>query len=127
MEKRAHMGEIHHDYVNWMKHLDFCKDELQSWQNRLDEVVKRNNQTEILKQVEHFQNQFIRQREVIDTLRHDIKLADGSLAQNAMENPVASDRRLFDKPEALKEEYETFDKIYAELKIEFEKFLSPVL
>ncbi len=127
MENRAHMGEIHQNFTSWMKSLAFCKDELATWQNRLDEVASRNNNSEILKQVEHFQNQFIRQREVIDILNHDLKLADAALAQNAAENPVASDRRLFEQPEGLKDQFETFEKIYGELKAEFEKFLSPVL
>lgn len=127
MEKRAHMGEIHQNFTTWMKNLAFCKDELATWQNRLDEVVTRNNNAEVLKQVEHFQNQFIRQREVMDILNHDLKLADAALAQNAAENPVASDRRLFEQPVGLQDQVETFEKIYGELKTEFEKFLSPVL
>ncbi len=127
MEKRAHMGEIHQDVTTWMKNLAFCKDEVAIWQNRLDEVVTKNNNTEVLKQVEHFQNQFIRQREVMDLLNHDLKLADAALAQNAAENPIASDRRLFEQPVGLQDQVETFEKIYAELKADFEKFLSPVL
>jgi hypothetical protein len=127
MEKRAHMGEIHQNFTTWMKNLTFFKDEMASWQNRLDEVASRNNNPEILKQVEHFQNQFIRQREVLDILNHDLKLADAALAQNAAENPVASDRRLFEQPEALQDQYQTYEKLYGELKVDFEKFLSPIL
>ena len=127
MEKRAHMGEIHQNFATWMKNLTFFKDEMATWQNRLDEVASRNNNPEILKHVEHFQNQFIRQREVLDILNHDLKLADAALAQNAAENPVASDRRLFDQPEGLQDQYLTFEKLYGELKSNFEKFLSPIL
>lgn len=127
MEKRAHMGEIHQNFTTWMKNLAFCKDELGTWQNRLDEVAAKNNNPEILRQVEQFQNQFIRQREVMDLLSHDLKLADAALAQNAAENPVASDRRLFDQPEGLQDQVATFEKLYGELKTDFEKFLSPVL
>lgn len=127
MEKRAHMGEIHQNLTTWMKNLAFCKDELGTWQNRLDEVAAKNNNPEILRQVEQFQNQFIRQREVMDLLSHDLKLADAALAQNAAENPVASDRRLFDQPEGLQDQVATFEKLYGELKTDFEKFLSPVL
>jgi hypothetical protein len=127
MEKREHMGDIHQNMITWIKQVDFCKDELGSWQNRLDEVASRNTDGEVLKNVEHFQNQFILQREVIDILRHDLKLADAELAKNAMENPIASDHRLFDKPEGLQDRVETFEKIYGALKQEFEKFLSPIL
>jgi hypothetical protein len=127
MENRTHMGEIHQNFTSWMNNLAFYKDEIATWQNRLDEVASQNNNSEILKQVEHFQNQFIRQREVMDILNHDIRLADAALAKNAAENPVASDHRLFEVPTGINDQIVTFEKIYGELKSDFEKFLSPIL
>ncbi|MCF8253746.1 MAG: hypothetical protein K9H61_10625 [Bacteroidia bacterium] len=124
MENRAHLNDVHTDLITWVKDLTFYKDEVKTFQNRLEEVVKANNNHDILANVEHFQNQFIRQNEVIDTLKHDMKQVDNEITRNVMENPVASDHRYVANPTAMKEEYDIFIKIYNELKEDFEKFLA---
>ncbi len=124
MESKAHVSEIHADLTNWVKELVFYKDEVKTFQTRLEEVVKQNNKMEVLAEVEHFQNQFIRQLEVIDTLKHDFKQFENVLTANVMANPVASDHRQMAFPVELIDQHETFLKIYMELKTDFEKFLA---
>jgi hypothetical protein len=124
MESKAHLSEVHAELNNWVKELIFYKDEVKVFQSRLEEVVKQNNRTDILAEVEHFQNQFIRQHEVIDTLKHDFKKVDNTIAANIQNNPVASDHRTMEFPPELIDQHETFLKIYNELKAEFEKFLA---
>ncbi len=127
METKMHLGDLHAEFTGWIGNLLFYKDELSSLQKRLEEVVKKNNKMEIMSEVEHFQNQFIRQREVIDILKHDIRAAEKHIAINAQHNPVASAARLIESPESLQDQYDTFIKIYNELKAEFEQFLSKAL
>ncbi|OYU96402.1 MAG: hypothetical protein CFE21_08375 [Bacteroidetes bacterium B1(2017)] len=124
MESKAHLSEIHADLTNWVSELKFYKDEVKTFQTRLEEVVKQNNKHEVMAEVEHFQNQFIRQNEVIDTLKHDFKQFDNVIAANIENNPVASDHRAIALPVDLKDQHDTFLKIYNELKVEFEKFLA---
>lgn len=124
MENKAHLTEAHAKMIEWVKELAFYKDELKTFQTRLEEVVTKNNKQEVLAEVEHFQNQFIRQNEVIDTLKHDFKQFDNTIAANVMSNPVASDHRSVVIPAELIDQHDTFLKIYKELKTEFEKFLA---
>jgi hypothetical protein len=124
MESKAHLSEVHAELNNWVKELLFYKDEVKVFQSRLEEVVRQNNRTDILVEVEHFQNQFIRQHEVIDTLKHDFKKVDNIISANIQNNPVASDHRTMEFPPELTDQHETFLKIYNELKVEFEKFLA---
>jgi hypothetical protein len=123
MENKAHLTEAHAKMINWVKELAFYKDELKTFQTRLEEVVTRNNKQEILAQVEHFQNQFITQNEVIDELNHDFKQFDNTIAANVLGNPITSDHRSIVIPANLIDQHIMFLQIYKELKTDFEKFL----
>jgi hypothetical protein len=127
MEQKKHVDDLHHLYTGWLKNLAFYKDELGTFSKRLEEVVKQNNKIEILAQVEHFQNQFIRQNELIDVMKHNYNQKELELVSNVKANPVASDRVIYQEPTDLKEEFETFERIYREMKVEFEGFLSKIL
>lgn len=124
MENKAYLTEAHAKMIEWVKELAFYKDELKTFQNRLEEVVKSNNKPEVLAEVEHFQNQFIRQNEVVDILRHEFKQFDNVVTDNVVSNPVASDHRKIEVPSTLIDQHDTFLKIYKELKEDFEKFLA---
>jgi hypothetical protein len=127
MEQKKHVDDLHQLYTGWLKDLAFYKDELGTFGKRLEEVVTQNNKKEILASVEHFQNQFIRQNELIDELRHTYNEKELGLVSNVLANPVASDRVIYQEPVELKEEFETFERIYREMKVEFESFLSKTL
>lgn len=127
METSIKVTAAHSDHNEWIKYLKFCKDELSSFENRLSEVVTANTKKEVVAQVEHFQNQFIREKEVIDILKHDIRALENRLQEQVAANPVATDhKRVVDEPE-LRDRMDTFEKIFDELKSEFRDFLSEVL
>lgn len=124
---KKHMNDLHADNATWLSQLEFYKDELTVLNKRLEEVISRNNSTEVSAQVEHFQNQFIRQKEVLDILKHDVKKDDNELAANAQAMPVASDHRLFPDHADLREKMEIYAKLFTEMKSDFETFLSKTL
>jgi predicted nuclease with TOPRIM domain len=124
MEARKHLSELHQEHLTWIKSLEFYKDELQTLNNRLGELVTANSDNAIRAQIEHFQNQFIRQNEVIDELKHDIKASENEIIANISNNPVASDHRSAPDHTELRDRFETFEKIYSELKNEFQAFAS---
>lgn len=127
MESSKYIIELHADHKKWIEVLQFYTDELISFNIRLEEVVKANTKMDIKSQVEHFQNQFIRQKEVIDIIRHDVNLSEKNLQSTIAANPVATDRkRTSDEPE-LRDQMITFEKIFGELKEEFKKFLATTL
>lgn len=122
-EKPKHIDSLHFEHEVWNKRMEFYKIELEFFTKRLEEVVQRYTDKEVLKGIEHFQNQFIIQRDVIDRFLHDVNELEQGLIDEVKRNPVAVDHRLLkDHPEE-RDRYKTFIKLYDELKHEFLDFL----
>ena len=122
--KKEHMDVLHFEHERWTKQLEFYKDELLTYNHRLEEIVTRYNGRGVMKELESFQNKFIRQNEVIDILKHDIHEHETVLAKSFIENPTASDHRLFDYHDGLRNRMDIFVKLYSELKTGFMRYLS---
>ncbi|MBO6518229.1 MAG: hypothetical protein JJ975_16960, partial [Bacteroidia bacterium] len=103
-----YLTELHKEHVAWSKNLGFYRDEIETFKHRLEEIIVRNTKTEVTAQVEHFQNQFIRQNEVIDELLHDINAEESLIVKNAMANNVATDRRKAPENEELVDRMKVF-------------------
>lgn len=121
---RKYIGDLHFDHMEWLNALRFYKDELGIFENRLEDIVRRNTHGEVMAELEHFQNQFIREREVIDELRHDIKQHENLIEKEAKEHPVAIDHRYFTDHVELRDRMETYEKIYRELKSDYNRWLA---
>ncbi|MFI5222158.1 MAG: hypothetical protein ACHQK8_07520 [Bacteroidia bacterium] len=124
MEAKTLVSEIQSEHPEWLKKLKLTKDELSSFDQQLGDVIKKNNISEIARHVEHFQNQFIRQKEVIDELRHEIKQYENTLEVMPGADLSEPQENLYNHRMALIEQMETFEKIYGELKDEYQKFLN---
>ena len=120
---KKHIDVLHFEHVVWMKNMQFYYDEVRVFENRLEELVSRNTKTEVTSQIEHFQNQFIGQKEVAQELISKCKDHDKFLANQAKDHPIAIDHVLFADHTKLRDEMETYDKIYRELKTEYLSFL----
>ncbi len=123
MEAVAQMSEIHEENLTWINNLRFYEEEIKALNQRLEVVARISREPELMAQVEHFQNQFIRQREVVDDIKHHVKISDRVLfdsGQHAADTPPA----LLYNHDGMRDEYETFEKIYHELKADFEHFLA---
>lgn len=119
-----YLSDLHFEHQLWNSKFDFYGDEVAIYENRLGEIANRYTSDEVLAQVEHFQNQFIRQKELIDELSHRVNKHEEALTQYVQENPTAVDHVKFRDHGALREEVSSFDKIYTELKSEFQRFSS---
>lgn len=121
---KANIIDQHLENQDWLKRLDFYKEEITILKERLDEVTKKNNASDFLKDVEHFQNQFIVQRNNIDELAHSIKKNEQGLVKEVNSNPVAVDHRKVENHLAEEEFIVYFEKNFAELRGEYNRFLS---
>lgn len=127
MTTKKYLHEIHNENKDWIKALEFARDEIETYRNRLGEVTSKNTKTEVLASAEHFQNQFIRHCEVIDELKHDINEEEKKIVENAKANNVATDHRKVEENESLVNRMEAFDKIWSELKDEYNHYLIKVM
>ena len=123
-ENKVHMSDLHFELNLWLNELKFYKDEIKIFNRRLEDIVSRDTSKEVMQQLEHFQNQYIRQSEVIDELRHEVKQHENILEQEVLNNPVTVDHRNFEDHTELRDQADQFKKIYHDLKIEFMSFLT---
>ena len=121
---KANIIDQYLENQDWLKRLDFYKEEITILKERLDEVTKKNNASDFLKDVEHFQNQFIVQRNNIDELAHSIKKNEQGLVKEVNSNPVAVDHRKVENHLAEEDFIGYFEKNFAELRGEYNRFLS---
>ena len=114
---------LHLEYQLWMRELTFYKEEIKIFESHLEILVRNNTAMEVRAGVEHFQNQFIRQKEVIDQLKHNLNISEKQLAAYAydLSGSGIENGRLDNHP-VLREEMIIFRKIYKELKADFRRF-----
>lgn len=124
---KKHIPELHNEHQDFMSSINFYRDDIKALQARLEEVAGKNTKVEVTSQIEHFQNQFIRQLEVADELEHKIKLHEQELAKNVADNPVSYQHRTTDDHSAVRNEMETYKNIYTELRNRFNRFLEEVM
>ena len=75
--------------VEGTKSLQFYMDEIKIFEKRLTEVVNSNINKEVLAEAEHFQNQFILQKEQFQLLQHNIRELESKLKADFMaETPL---------------------------------------
>ena len=122
VENKKPVGVLHSEITEWKSNVELIRGEILIFQKQLAGVVRKNSHEEVLKGVEHFQNQFIRQLEVSDELFHELKAADRKLARAADIGTDTGSIYVEDNVE-LRDSANTYEKIFHELKNEFHLFL----
>jgi hypothetical protein len=123
VKERIYLSDLHFEHKLWDNELSFYADELSILEPRLAEIASKYTKQEVLAGVEHFQNQFLLQKENIHDLQKNIKVHEHNLATFAHDNPVAVDHRAFSDHRPMREAMDTQRTIYLDLKKEFLLFL----
>jgi predicted small metal-binding protein len=116
--------QVNAEHQEWLKSLDFYKEDIHILENRLTEISTKNTTFEARQGIEHFQNQFLVQRNNIDELRHKIKEHISTygkkteLVEELVENEKLAEH------ENLKDEYLSFEKVIKDLRQEFNIYLA---
>jgi hypothetical protein len=114
---------LHTEYRNWIAELNFCKEEIRIFERHLEAVVNNTGDVVVRAEVEHFQNQFIRQNEVIDELKHKLQISEQQLAHFVRElSGLGLESIKMDNHNKLRDDVSIFRKIYTELKEDFRAF-----
>lgn len=120
---QKHMDDLHFEHTVWTRQLEFSRGEIEFFKERAGEISQRYTDKDVLKRLEHFQNQFIIQHNEIDEFLHLIRLHEDSFVGEVEKNPVAVDHRLFNDHGDERERFDTFVKLYGELKSDFMTYL----
>jgi cobalamin biosynthesis protein CbiD len=118
------MYKQHEENKDWMSRVAFYKDEITILQGVLSEIASKNTGDEALKEVEHYQNQFIVQRDNLDQLAHNIQLNEQKFQQEVTDNPVAVDHRRTEYHQSEKDFIEYFENNFKGLRTDFKTFSS---
>ena len=114
---------LHKEYSSWMRELIFYKEEIKLFERQLEDVASKQLSMNASAKVEQYQNQFIREKEVIDELKHKLNISERQLAgfvKNVSGLGLNSIR--MDNHPGLRDEMNIFRKIYGQLKQSFRKF-----
>jgi uncharacterized coiled-coil DUF342 family protein len=122
METSAQLTDLQAEHDEWQSRIRSYKEEIDSFNSKLEEVVQKDRSTDKMAAVEHFQNQFIRQNEVLDIMRHDFKQHE-NLIESATSREETH-RVVLEKHPTHREELDQFEKIFSDLRKEFAEFAS---
>ncbi len=108
--------EQHAEHLEWLNKLSFYKDDMGTFQRRLNEIAKKNTSMEIMAVVEQLQNKLKIHNEQADILKHEINEHEKAIERSIIENPVASDHRKGEDHKTHREKMETFELLFAEFR-----------
>ena len=121
-EGRVYVKDLNFDHELWDNEMKFYRNELEIFEHRLEQDVVRLNDRDALRELEHFQNQFIRQNEVLDILNKKVRKNRKNVTRLSEEGKIADDLDAVKNYVALRDEFEIFEKIYYNLKRKFVDF-----
>lgn len=124
---KASINSLHHQENDWLRELEFYKQELVVLTNRLEEVAAKNSSGETLAQVEHFQNRFILLKEQHDILRHDNAERLNRLNEMAAARPEHIDEKFLTNKDDMQKRMSDYFSSFRDTRFEFNSFLSKVL
>ena len=85
------VSELTADHQGWLNQIRGWETELQSLEEINGSIAVNHENKDIRKQVEHWQNAFIVQKQRLDQMKHNIKLYGGDVAKGSSEiNDYAS-------------------------------------
>lgn len=122
MHTKEQLMEMHGEHNEWQNKIKFYRNELKVLNDRLGEVVTSKPSSNELAVVEHFQNQFTIQNEVLDIMRHDFKQHENAIEAKHSNLHIA-DSGLTESHEGHKERLAQFEKLFHELRSEFGDFV----
>lgn len=122
LEKRVYVKDLQFDHELWDNEMNYYRNELGIFDHRLAQDVARLQNNDALRELEHFQNQFIRQNEVLDILTKRVRQNRKNLSRTAVEGTIDSSDEHVAENAALRDEFETFENIYSDLKKKFVDF-----
>jgi hypothetical protein len=120
--KRVYVKDLSFDHELWDNEIKFYRNELEIFEHRLEQDVIRLNDKEALRELEHFQNQFIRQNEVLDILNKKVRKNRKAISRESLEGTVFHNSVTMEKYKTLRDEFEVFERIYFDLKRDFVAF-----
>ena len=122
-QKVNYLSDLEFNLDTWKRELKFHRDEMDTFQEKLDEVAARKNlDKDALISLESFQNKILRERKVISDLLHKIKQKRHSVKTANINEPL--DGRLYREQIPLRDEMRTYIRLHYDLKEDMMDFFT---
>ncbi len=114
-QKVNYLSDLEFNLDTWKRELKFHRDEMDTFQEKLDEVAARKNlDKKALIELESYQNKVLRERKVISDLLHKIRQKRLKLKTADINEPL--DGRLYREQIPLRDEMRTYIRLHYDLK-----------
>lgn len=127
MEQEATLPEFHRTIAGWKDEVNSVREDLTTLKDHLEKTIGNNQRYESLANAEHFQNQFIRHKEVADELYHDLKQASKRLVKAKEGDSKTGGENNSTAIQHLTDRMHTFKKLFTALKSDFNQFMEKSL
>ncbi len=117
-------SDLHFEHVQWKRELLFWKDEIKSFQNRLDEIIIRWTDDKVLAELGQFRHNFLSEIKKIDKLIGAINSHEHNISSHLGANEDCIDRVHLKHHEVFREKLATFRTVYNDFKHKFYLFLT---
>jgi hypothetical protein len=116
---------MNNEQNDWQRGLEFYKQELQIHAHRLSDVSSMyDSKAELKPNVEHFQNQFIVQRDNIDQLAHDLGAFEKKVSHETQEMAQHINVQTLTEHDVLRDRYTALETTINALRHEHNSFLA---
>ncbi len=120
-----HISRMNNEQSDWQRGLDFYKDEIKIHTHRLSDVSGMyESKAELKPSVEHFQNQFIVQRNNIDQLSRDLSALESKISAETLEMAQHINATTLAEHDIIRERYTGLEKTINDLRHEHNIFLA---
>lgn len=116
-------SDLRYDHARWENKLNFYKQEIKLFEAHLGQLLQRDMTDEAKARIEQFQNQFIRQKEVADELKHLIHLHEDDIMSSAGDEIVQEPDKHLPKHQEMAQRMHTYQRQYNTLQTRFNTFL----
>ncbi|MDH5415379.1 MAG: hypothetical protein OEW87_14680 [Flavobacteriaceae bacterium] len=116
-------SDLQLEHVRWNKELKSLRGEINTFQNKLGEIVNLRTDKEFLIEIAEFENKFIIHKEKINKLQDQIKVHALSVVRQFEDN-IRAEKMNLKRHDIYREKIETEKRMFEDLKAEFNGFLS---
>ncbi len=122
--EQMYITDLHLQHTEWKNTILFYVDDIKTLDHRLQEVLSKNNDKEVLAMAEHFQNQLILQKNRAAEILHSIKESLNIVEAEVNNHLVATDHRKMELNSTLRDEVADYATHFNEFRHEAIRFFS---
>lgn len=123
--KLMYLSDLRFNIETWKRELRFHFNEMDTFQEKLEEIVTRSQSTETLKKLEVFQNKIMIEKDAISKLLHRCRNKMANIINVDINENI--DGRLQNEQRTLQEDMRTYIKLHYDLKEDMMDYFLEVL